>query len=62
MRRLNAPEGEPAEITLKDIGNRAMCFNEEALQATESHSSPVSPPPFMAGAAEVEIDKGNRSY
>lgn len=34
-----------------------MCFNEEALQATESHSSPVSPPPFMAGAAEVEIDK-----
>ena len=57
VRRLNAPEGEPAEITLKDIGNRAMCFNEEALQATESHSSPVSPPPFMAGAAEVEIDK-----
>ena len=34
-----------------------MCFNEEALQATESHTSPVSPPPFMAGAAEVEIDK-----
>ena len=57
VRRLNAPEGEQAEITLKDIGNKAMCFNEEALQATESHTSPVSPPPFMAGAAEVEIDK-----
>ena len=54
---MNAPEGEQAEITLKDIGNKAMCFNEEALQATESHTSPVSPPPFMAGAAEVEIDK-----
>ena len=34
-----------------------MCFNEEALQAPELNSSPVSPPPFMAGAAEVEIDK-----
>ena len=32
VRRLNAPEGEQAEITLKDIGNKAMCFNEEALQ------------------------------
>ena len=27
-----------------------------ALHATESHSSPVSPPPYMAGVAEVEID------
>ena len=34
-----------------------MCFNEDALQVTQSHTSPVSPPPFMAGAAEVEIDK-----
>ncbi|HJB06409.1 MAG TPA: molybdopterin-dependent oxidoreductase [Candidatus Enterocloster faecavium] len=44
------------EISLKDIGNRAMCSNEDALSACESHSSPVSPPPFMAGAAEVEVD------
>lgn len=44
------------EITLKDIGNQVMCGNEEALQASESHSSPTSPPPFMAGAAEVEVD------
>ena len=44
------------EISLKDIGNRAMCFNNEALQATEYCTSPVSPPPFMAGAAEVEVD------
>lgn len=45
-----------AEISLKDMGNRVMCANEDALQVTESHSSPVSPPPFMAGAAEVEVD------
>ena len=44
------------EISLKDIANRAMCFNEDALQVTVSHTSPVSPPPFMAGAAEVEVD------
>ena len=43
-------------MTIKDIGNRVMCSNEDALQVTESHSSPVSPPPFMAGAAEVEVD------
>ena len=45
-----------AEITLKDIGNRSMCFNEDALSACESHTSPVSPPPFMTGMAEVEVD------
>ena len=33
-----------------------MCGNEEALQASESHYSPTSPPPFMAGSAEVEVD------
>ena len=32
------------------------CANEDALQVTQSHSSPISPPPFMAGAAEVEVD------
>ena len=45
-----------AEISLKDIGNNAMCNNSDALYATESCSSPVSPPPFMVGAAEVEVD------
>ena len=33
-----------------------MGSNEDALSACESHFSPVSPPPFMAGAAEVEVD------
>lgn len=45
------------EISLKEIGNRVMCDNSETLSASETHSSPVSPPPFMAGMAEVEIDK-----
>ena len=34
-----------------------MCNNEEALYASEAYSSPISPPPFMVGMAEVEIDK-----
>ncbi len=33
-----------------------MCGNEIPLQETSTHSSPISPPPFMAGAAEVEVD------
>lgn len=44
-------------ISLKDIGNRIMCNNGKALEVTESHSSPVSPPPFMVGMAEIELDK-----
>lgn len=49
-------DGSRKEISMRDIGNRVMCGSEDALQAAESHSSPVSPPPFMAGAAEVEVD------
>lgn len=44
-------------ISLKEIGNRVMTNNEEALVAAGAHSSPVSPPPFMVGMAEVEVDK-----
>ncbi len=43
-------------IARKDLGNMNMCAATETLVATEAHCSPVSPPPFMAGAAEVEID------
>ena len=45
-----------SSISRKDIGNTIMCAGENALFATEAHSSPVSPPPFMAGAVEVEVD------
>lgn len=51
-----------AEISLKDIGNRIMCNNESALEVTESHSSPVSPPPFMVGMAEIELDPETGAY
>lgn len=44
-------------ITRAEIGNKVMCSNEDSLMASESHSSKISPPPFMAGMAEVEVDK-----
>ena len=33
-----------------------MCGNDIALSVTNTHTSPISPPPFMVGAAEVEVD------
>jgi CO/xanthine dehydrogenase Mo-binding subunit len=44
-------------ISLKDLANIEMCASDNALFATESFYSPTSPPPFMVGMAEVEIDK-----
>lgn len=44
-------------ITLKDIANNSLLGWNHYLTASESHSSPVSPPPFMAGAVEIELDK-----
>lgn len=54
--RVYQPDGE-LEISLKDIGNKIMCFNEDMISAGASHTSPVSPPPFMVGMAEVEVDR-----
>lgn len=43
-------------LTLSDLAYAAQCGSQTALEATVSHSSPVSPPPFMVGMAEVEVD------
>lgn len=43
-------------IPLFDIAYRAQCGCEDALSVTESHTSPVSPPPFMVGMVEIELD------
>lgn len=45
-----------ASVSLADIAVKSMCGSDIALEATSSHSSPVSPPPFMAGMAEIELD------
>ena len=43
-------------ITVRDLGNGAMFMNGIALEATESCYSPTSPPPYMAGAATIDVD------
>ena len=44
-------------VSLTDIAARSMNGNTETVQVTTTHSSPVSPPPFMAGMVELEVDK-----
>lgn len=45
-----------AQVTLKELANASLCANDEALEVTAAHYSPTSPPPFMVGMAEVEVD------
>ena len=51
-------EGENAgkTISLSDIATASMNGNSIELQATVTHSSEISPPPYMVGAAEIEVD------
>lgn len=44
------------QVSLFDIATKRMMGCETALEATASHHSPKSPPPFMCGMAEVEVD------
>lgn len=43
-------------VTLADIATKSMAGNGTAVQTTASHSSPISPPPFMVGMVEIELD------
>lgn len=47
-----------SEISLKDLSNK-LTYNhhQEQLTATSSYVGHKSPPPFMAGFVEIEIDK-----
>ena len=43
-------------MPLSDLITSLQAGNGHIIEVTESHTSPVSPPPFMAGAAEIEVD------
>ena len=45
------------EVTLQQIAGKATCGVCSELQVVKEYSSPISPPPFMVGAAEEEVDK-----
>lgn len=44
------------EVSLLDIATKSMVGNCETTQVTVTHSSPVSPPPYMVGMVEIEMD------
>jgi len=45
------------KVSLIDIATKSMVNNNQAFQFTANCSSPVSPPPYMVGMAEIEVDK-----
>ncbi len=42
--------------TLSEIAFASQFGHKIPLEFTETHTSPLSPPPYMVGAAEVEVD------
>ena len=44
-------------VSLTDIAYKTQVFNTKPAEATATHSSPVSPPPYMVGMVEIELDK-----
>lgn len=53
--RVRRPDSEQA-VSLTDIAYKAQVNNELAAESTATHSSPVSPPPYMVGMVEIELD------
>ena len=45
-----------AEVSLCEIANAHMMAGHEDISACVSSGSPVSPPPFMCGCAEIDLD------
>lgn len=44
-------------VSLTDIAYKAQVCNTTPAESTATHSSPVSPPPYMVGMVEIELDK-----
>lgn len=44
-------------VSLTEIAYRTQVFSTQTAEATATHSSPVSPPPYMVGMVEIELDK-----
>lgn len=44
------------KVTLMEIATASMCGNDIVLTTSYTHTSSISPPPFMVGAVELEVD------
>ncbi|MBP9999947.1 MAG: molybdopterin-dependent oxidoreductase [Clostridiales bacterium] len=53
VRKINTDQ----TISMEEIGVKAQVFNTVPAEATATHTSPVSPPPYMVGMVEIELDK-----
>ena len=53
--RVETADGQKS-VSLTEIAVAGQCGANTALEAAVTHSSELSPPPFMVGAAELEID------
>ena len=53
VRRINTDQ----TVSLTDIAYKSQVFNTIPAESTATHTSPVSPPPFMVGMVEIELDK-----
>jgi len=53
VRRIGTDEA----VSLTDISYKSQLGNTTPAESTATHTSPVSPPPFMVGMVEIELDK-----
>ena len=53
VRRVNSQQ----TVSLTEIAYKSQCGSTTAAEATATHSSPVSPPPYMVGMVEIELDR-----
>ena len=44
-------------VSLSEVAFASQFGHMVPLEITETHTSPLSPPPYMVGAAEIELDK-----
>ena len=44
-------------VSLTDIAYKSQVCNTTPAESTATHTSPVSPPPYMVGMVEIELDK-----
>ena len=53
IRRLDSDQS----VSLEEVAYKSQLFNSHVAEATAMHTSPVSPPPYMVGMVEIELDK-----
>ena len=56
-RKVYVDAAQERGVSLAEIASASQFGHMVPLEVTETHTSPLSPPPYMVGAAEIELDK-----